>query len=151
MKSYEKELKGICVMPRKPKHPCSYPGCPNLTDERYCTEHKKKTDASYNRYQRDEDSQSFYNSYTWKEVRRRQLDAVPYCEECLRSGRLTKATMVDHRVPIKDGGERYAHSNLQSLCWSCHSRKSIHEGSRFGRRVYAYAQKNVEDGSKEKL
>ena len=26
-------------MPTKPKHPCGYPGCPNLTDRRYCPEH----------------------------------------------------------------------------------------------------------------
>ena len=28
-------------MPRKPKRPCSYPGCPNLTDGRFCEEHSK--------------------------------------------------------------------------------------------------------------
>ena len=27
-------------MPRKPKRPCSYPGCPNLTDGQYCKEHE---------------------------------------------------------------------------------------------------------------
>ncbi len=26
-------------MPRKPKRPCSYPGCPNLCDGRFCEEH----------------------------------------------------------------------------------------------------------------
>jgi len=122
-------------MPRKPKHPCAYPGCPELTDERYCPEHKKKTDSDYNHYERSKERQSFYNSPAWKETRRRQLTAVPYCEECRREGRLTKATMVDHMVPIAQGGERYAPSNLQSLCYSCHSKKSILEGSRFGRKT----------------
>ena len=28
-------------MPRKPKRPCSYPGCPKLTDGRFCEEHQK--------------------------------------------------------------------------------------------------------------
>lgn len=27
-------------MPRKSKRPCSHPGCPNLTDSKYCEEHK---------------------------------------------------------------------------------------------------------------
>lgn len=27
-------------MPYKPKKPCAYPGCPNLTDAQYCSEHK---------------------------------------------------------------------------------------------------------------
>ena len=27
-------------MPTKPKRPCGYPGCPNLTDSQYCEEHR---------------------------------------------------------------------------------------------------------------
>lgn len=27
-------------MPYKPKRPCSWPGCPNLTHGRYCEEHQ---------------------------------------------------------------------------------------------------------------
>ncbi|MCC8046435.1 MAG: HNH endonuclease, partial [Clostridiales bacterium] len=26
-------------MPKMPKKPCSYPGCPRLTDGTYCEEH----------------------------------------------------------------------------------------------------------------
>lgn len=33
-------------MPRKPKKPCAYPGCPNLTDGRYCPEHQSKENCS---------------------------------------------------------------------------------------------------------
>ena len=40
-------------MPRKPKSPCSYPGCPKLTDDRYCEKHKRLTKKNYNKYQRD--------------------------------------------------------------------------------------------------
>ena len=28
-------------MPKKPKRPCSYPGCSKLTDGRFCEEHAK--------------------------------------------------------------------------------------------------------------
>ncbi|WP_455430372.1 hypothetical protein [Paracerasibacillus soli] len=28
-------------MPRKPRRPCSQPGCPELTHERFCDEHRK--------------------------------------------------------------------------------------------------------------
>ena len=31
-------------MPRKPKRPCSYPGCHKLVDGQYCEEHKKLID-----------------------------------------------------------------------------------------------------------
>ena len=27
-------------MPRKPKRPCRYPGCPNLSDGVYCKAHR---------------------------------------------------------------------------------------------------------------
>ena len=30
------------AMPYKPRRPCSYPGCPRLTNERFCDEHKTK-------------------------------------------------------------------------------------------------------------
>ena len=36
-------------MPCKPKRPCAYPGCPELTDGRYCAEHQKIITAHYNR------------------------------------------------------------------------------------------------------
>lgn len=118
-------------MPRKPKRPRSYPGCPKLVEGQYCDKHKKLTDSQYNKYGRDEFTKSFYKTPEWRYARKKQLDTYPFCVECLKEGKRTKATMVDHIVPIKQGGERFAPSNLQSLCWSCHSRKSVKEGSRF--------------------
>ena len=47
-------------MPRKPKRPCSYPGCPKLVEGQYCDKHKKLTDSQYNKYGRDEFTKSFY-------------------------------------------------------------------------------------------
>lgn len=123
-------------MPRKPKRPCSYPGCPRLVEGRYCEEHQRLINQQYNAYGRDEISKEFYKSPAWLLARKRQLDRQPFCEECLKAGKRTKATMVDHIIPIRQGGDRYAAENLQSLCWSCHSRKSVEEGSRFGRKKY---------------
>ena len=42
-------------MPKRPKRPCSYPGCPNLTDKRFCPEHQKLEAQPYERYDRDPD------------------------------------------------------------------------------------------------
>ena len=120
-------------MPKKPKRPCSYPGCLKLVNGQYCEEHKKLTDQQYNRYSRDSFSKSFYKTPEWLFTRRRQLSIQPFCEECLKEGKAAKATMVDHIVPIKQGGDKFACNNLQSLCWSCHSRKSAKEGSRWGK------------------
>lgn len=118
-------------MPRKPKRPCSYPGCPRLVEGQYCEEHKKLTDAQYNKYSRDNFSKSFYKTPEWLFVRKRQLAEHPFCEECLKKGQAVRAVIVDHIRPIKQGGQPFAPSNLQSLCWSCHSRKSAEEGSRW--------------------
>ena len=113
-------------MPRKPKRPCSYLGCPKLVDKQY------------NEYGRDNLTKNFYKTPEWLHARKQQLNQHPFCAECLKAGKRTRATMVDHIVPIKQGGERFAPSNLQSLCWSCHSRKSAQEGSRWKTRPRDY-------------
>ncbi len=121
-------------MPYKPKRPCSYPGCPKLTDGRYCPEHKKLMEKQYDKYQRSKESSAFYRSSDWKKMRANYLIEHPFCVECNRHGKLTKATVVDHIIPIRMGGPLLEESNLQALCASCHTRKSIKEGSRFGKR-----------------
>lgn len=120
-------------MPRKPKKPCRYPGCPKLTDGRYCEQHQKQMHHEYNTRERDKEARNFYSSTPWRKLRQAKLWQQPLCEECQRNGRITPATMVDHITPIKQGGAALCMANLQSLCWSCHSRKSIEEGSRFGK------------------
>ncbi len=120
-------------MPRKPPTPCRYPNCPELTEGKYCDSHRKIVEKNYNMYERDKVSQKFYCSAEWKYARKMKLHRNPLCQECERNGLLTKATMVDHIKPIKQGGSALDMNNLQSLCWSCHSRKSAQEGSRWGR------------------
>ena len=110
-----------------------------MTDGRYCEEHQKLVTQQYNKYGRDELTKSFYKTPEWLAVRKLQLQQHPFCEECLKAGKRTKATMVDHVKPIKEGGEKLNLSNLQSLCWACHSRKSVEEGSRFGTRPHDYS------------
>ena len=40
-------------MPRKPKRPCSFPGCPELTEGRFCEEHEKQENRRCEKYGRD--------------------------------------------------------------------------------------------------
>jgi len=122
-------------MPIKPKRPCSYPGCPELTDGQYCDYHRREEYKKYNRFQRDEFSKRFYNSREWKLLRRQKLAKDPLCEQCKREGRLTPATVVDHIVPMKEGGACLDIKNLQSLCKRCHDSKTAREDGRWGRIV----------------
>lgn len=121
-------------MPRKPKTPCRYPGCPALCEGPYCDQHKRQMEHEYNTRHRDKESARFYSSGPWRKLRAAKLERDPLCEECKRNGRLRPASMVDHIVPIRFGGAPLDLANLQSLCWPCHSAKSIKEGSRFGQK-----------------
>lgn len=75
-------------MPRKPKRPCSYPGCPNLTDGQYCKEHEAVARRQYNKYERAPDINKKYGR-AWKRIRDRYAAAHPLCEMCLKEGRMT--------------------------------------------------------------
>lgn len=114
-------------MPRKPLLPCRHPGCPNLSEERYCPQHRtapvrdREADKDYNKYRRDRDAQKFYDGEAWRALRKQQLNRQPLCEICLDEGRFIKATLVHHKHGIKSGFGLEPEA-LQSLCWSCHSR-----------------------------
>ena len=110
-------------MPRKPKRPCSYPGCGRLTDSRYCDEHRQIVVHQYNRYQRDPNTSHQYGR-AWRRIREFYIQAHPLCEQCRSKGRLTPTEEVHHILPLADGGT-HDESNLMALCKSCHSRITI--------------------------
>lgn len=107
-------------MPYKPKKPCRYPDCKELTFERYCEEHKKITAKIYEKYRRDPNAYKRYGS-EWRKIRVQYINESPLCEECLKSGKLVPALEVHHIVEIDKGGSN-DFSNLMSLCKPCHSR-----------------------------
>jgi 5-methylcytosine-specific restriction protein A len=119
-------------MPKKPKRPCSYPGCPALTDGRYCAAHQKLADQQYEKYQRDPSTKKHYGR-TWKRIRDRYIAAHPLCEQCKKAGKLTPTEEVHHIVPLSRGGT-HAEGNLMSLCTSCHSEITAREGGRWQRK-----------------
>lgn len=55
----------------------------------------------------------------WKRIRAQTLRTEPLCRLCLAAGRTVAATIVDHIVPLADGGT-HATDNLQPLCKRCH-------------------------------
>lgn len=72
----------------------------------------------------------YYQTKEWKQRRKAQLDAEPLCagpdSYCAGMGRVTPATVADHIIPREQGGSDEPH-NLQSLCGSCHNKKSGRE------------------------
>ena len=111
-------------MPRKPKRPCSFPGCPKLTDGRFCEEHGKQENRRYEKYDRDPAVRRRYGR-AWKRIRDRYAVKHPFCEECYKKGLLHPVEEVHHKLPLAEGGT-HDESNLVSLCQSCHAR--IHAG-----------------------
>ena len=118
-------------MPRKPKHPCGYPGCPELTDRQYCPAHQKLVTSQYNRHGRTPEMKKRYNG-AWPAIRRGFISAHPLCEMCRREGRVTAAAEVHHIVPLSAGGT-HDESNLMALCKPCHSRITAREGGRWAK------------------
>lgn len=69
----------------------------------------------------------FYQSTTWRKLRKVKLEQDPLCEECLKKGIHTPAKVADHIVSINQGGAALDIANLQSLCDRCHNIKSAKE------------------------
>ena len=62
---------------------------------------------------------------TWHKLSRMVRMEEPLCRHCLREGRVTAATLVDHIVPLSLSPElRLDRGNLQALCSRCHSFKT---------------------------
>jgi len=108
-------------VPYKPLPGCKYPLCPNRADEgsSYCSKHKKQLEAN-----RPTSTERGYN-YRWQKVRKIYLRKNPLCVECLKEGRVESATVVDHIEPHRGDNEKFWNEdNFQSLCESCHNRKT---------------------------
>jgi 5-methylcytosine-specific restriction protein A len=125
-------------MPKKPLKPCRHPGCPELTEGRYCNKHQRQVTREYNRKHRP--YQKLYKTARWQRLRRRLLSEHPLCTLCKLQGRITPATVADHIKPHKGNLELFwDEGNLQALCKSCHDSKTAKEG-RWGEKgkVYTY-------------
>ena len=115
-------------MPRKPKRPCRYPGCPNLTDGVYCEEHAPLMEQHYEKFQRGYSPGKRYGR-AWTRIRHRYATKHPLCEMCLKNERYVAVEEVHHIVPLSEGGT-HDESNLMSLCRSCHEKIHKERGDR---------------------
>lgn len=119
-------------MPKKLPSPCSYPMCPELTTERFCSTHKKDYAKRRDQY-RGSSAERGYDA-RWRKARRWFLARNPLCMDCNHQGLLKEATVVDHITPHK-GNHRlfWDEDNWQPLCKKHHDQKTVREDGGFGR------------------
>ena len=97
-------------MPRKPMKPCAIPGCPNLTEGRYCEKHQRQENKRYEKYDRDPAVRRRYGR-VWKRIRDSYVKTHPFCELCYEKGVIVPVEEVHHKVPLAEGGT-HDRSNL---------------------------------------
>jgi len=119
-------------MPSRAPTGCRHPGCPALlATPGYCERHRGWVHRDYGRARQGFDTEiGFYRSAAWRRCREAFLRVYPLCRPCLKAGRSVEARVVDHVVPIKNGGARFDWDNLQALCVACHNRKTASETRR---------------------
>ena len=116
-------------MPRKPKKPCAYPGCPNLTDGRYCPEHQSKINSDYEKYGRDKNAKRKYGR-AWKRIRDKYAAEHPFCERCFERGILVETEEIHHKLPLSEGGT-HDRNNLIALCKAVPFREHAERGDQW--------------------
>lgn len=117
-------------MPWSAKRPCRALGCPNISERgsAYCKDHQDLDRSRLIRKESDERrgtaAQRGYDG-AWQKARKGYLAKHPLCASCLRGGKYTPATVVDHIIPHRGDKNLFWDSeNWQSLCKQCHDRKT---------------------------
>lgn len=64
-----------------------------------------------------------YDSMAWRRLTNQIKQAEPFCRQCKANGIVRLATVTDHIVAVRLGGEFWNEDNLQPLCDSCHNAK----------------------------
>lgn len=118
-------------MPYAPRPGCKYPLCPNRAEQTssYCIQHKQSvTQQEIDRHIHDN---KVYGNTVWRRLRRIKLNANPLCELCLSKGVVVQASQADHIIPVSLRPElKLVYENLQSLCETCHSKKTREENKK---------------------
>lgn len=118
-----------------PFKPCRHAGCTELVrGGGYCAKHQSTSRSVRRSILGDRKVSAtwhyLYHTYRWREMRVAQLTAHPFCRACAEVGIRRRAEDVDHIVPHKGDKKIFFDAgNLQSLCHSCHSRKTMAERS----------------------
>lgn len=128
---------GMPEVPR-PGQPCLQSGCPHPASSRgRCDQHARAKARAIDR--RRPNSRDRGHTPQWAAFRRRYLAENPWCactaDDCHGTQECTRdAHDLDHLDGTgRTGPNAYEPTNLQGLCKSCHSRKTVRHDGGFGR------------------
>lgn len=126
---------------------CRFPSCNTLVRGPFCGQHAahyqaiekeqkekrlKKLFDNKLKTEKTKNSSKPYNS-RWQKARKVFLLDYPCCAEHLKQKEYVPATHVDHIVPHCGNNELFWNrNNWQSLCHSCHSKKTASKDGGFG-------------------
>lgn len=113
-------------MPVAAPRPCCHPGCKEYgTHKGYCADHQKDRQL-YDERRGSSNARGYTGA--WRRARKVFLSAHPLCVECMKTNKVTAATVVDHVIPHKgDKALFWDESNWQPMCAPCHSSKTVKE------------------------
>lgn len=118
-------------MPSRSKRPCRKHGCNKLVEHPnvYCENHRTQYLKKDNR---PSAAKRGYDR-TWRKYREKYLIDNQLCVKCLKVGKVLEATVVDHIIPHKGNMKLFwDRKNHQSLCETCHNKKTASEDGGFG-------------------
>ena len=112
-------------MPTRLMGPCKTPLCPNTRTQRCafcasCTAAGNSTDD----YRGSAAARGY--GHNWRKLRLMVLRRNPLCVDPFNIRCVSASLHADHIIPKRQGGEDIL-ENLQGLCDSCHSRKTLVE------------------------
>lgn len=118
-------------------HNCSRQGCHNKVamNIKYCDKHigdsksqyNNQYQQHYNKYKRNTEANSFYQSKEWKHMRdyivSRDMNVCQYCGNPLET-----RVIVDHLHPLQYAPlNKLDSNNLYTICYKCHQVKTMIE------------------------
>ena len=113
---------------------CKKNGCGRTTQEgkEYCYLHKELENTKrqiFTKRGKSSEWHKLYESQTWRNISKNFLKKYPVCFICG-----SPAKIADHIIPHRGNVSLfYDETNLQPMCWSCHSRKTLKENNNFHR------------------
>lgn len=112
---------------------CKKPGCNRTAIEGkdYCSKHialqNNQPRKIFTARGKSSKYHDLYNTSRWRSTSKEFLKKFPFCFICGKPARIA-----DHITPHRgDLTLFYDESNLQPMCWSCHSRKTMKENNNF--------------------